>query len=316
MINSLLIEDFLSVLSFERNASKNTIESYRRDLNLLAGNLSGKELSEINSEDLKKFIVKASKKFKASSLSRLISSTRQFFLYLVAEKIIKADPSRLLELPKKPKALPKFLTQGEISSIKEEAQKQIKKPSAKRLLAFIEVLSCSGLRISEAISLKITDIQKLNHAGKARYFLIVKGKGAKERLVPLQDSSINILNDYISVKDIFAGEGLKNKMDKNWLFPSKRAETGHITRQQAANIIKEYAIGAGIEPSKISPHILRHSFATNILEKGMDLRVLQEILGHSDISTTQVYTHTNISKLKSFVENNHPLSGKSRKKIS
>lgn len=304
-----VIDSFLGSLAFERNASPNTLESYKRDLLSFSENLGKVDISEITTEIILDYISSLSGEYKATSISRKISAIRQFFGFLASEKIIYKDPARLIDLPKKAKNLPKFLTTQEIENIKKAAQEEISNPQAKRVLAFLEILSSSGLRISEAVSLKETDIQKINYQGSNKNFLIVRGKGNKERIVPLSDKTMSVLKDYLEVRKEFLDENNGRIIDdKKFLFPSKRAELGHISRQQAANLIKEYAIKANIDPKKISPHILRHSFATNILEKGIDLRVLQEILGHSDISTTQIYTHTNVGKLKRFVEENHPLS--------
>jgi len=302
------IEPFLEMMSAERAASRNTIESYRCDLEQLTDFFKSRPVNDITTDDIRKFVQFTSKTFAKSSVSRKISATKQFFSFLKSEKTIAEDPSRLIELPKKDKTIPSFLTPAEILAITDQAKLE-QTPQSARFLCFIEILSGSGLRVSEIISLKRTNIQHTVIEGKKQYFLIVKGKGDKERITPLTQNTIEVIEKYLPLREDFIPKSMKNSSANNYLFPSK-AKAGHITRQQVANLLKEYSIKAGLDPEKISPHVLRHSFATNILEKGMDLRVLQEILGHSDISTTQVYTHVNSAKMKHFVETNHPLAKK------
>ncbi len=314
MKNSIsIIDDFISMLASEKNASKNTLESYQRDLTQFSEAVKTPILS-LNKEEINNYIESISHNFKASSISRKISAIRQFYHFLHSENIINKNPAKNILLPKKDKNLPKFLTESEISAIKNSALSEGETYKNYRIICLIEILSEAGLRVSEVISLKISDIQKTNYAGQDKYFMIISGKGNKERLVPIKASLYQNIMKYIELQKIYFEErggetNLSiNKLDrKKYLFPSNN-KNGVLTRQQVANLLKEYAIKAGVSPSKISPHILRHSFATNILDKGLDLRVLQELLGHSDISTTQIYTHTNISKLKNFVEANHPLS--------
>ncbi len=296
-------------MAAERGASKNTVESYRLDLEQFAGH-EKKDISAITAEDVTVYIAAISRRFAKSSLSRKISALKQFFSFLKSEKMIAEDPTRLIELPKKDKVLPKFLTEAEVAALKQEALKD-GDAQGFRIALFIDILAGSGLRVSEIISLKKNSIQNTIVEGKKHYFLLVKGKGDKERIAPLTAAAIESLEKYLVHWEEFLTESQKARLKAiaggSWLFPSK-GKQGYITRQQLANLLKNYAIRAGIDPEKISPHVLRHSFATNILEKGMDLRVLQEILGHSDISTTQIYTHINISKIKDFVGKNHPLA--------
>lgn len=293
------IDGFLNSLVAEKTASKNTLESYQRDLEQLPKNLLNKHPVQISETDLKKYINSLSSDFKTNTICRKISSLRQFFHFLASEEIIEISPARTLEFPKKEKLLPKFLTPEEINLILDEAQKE-NSLKATMVNVLIEILKGSGLRVSEVISLKRNSIQNFNN----KPFLLVKGKGSKERITPLTKSTIEAINNYIKILE--TDERFKKSV---YLFPS-RAKSGFVTRQQAANLIKEYALKAGIEAEKISPHVLRHSFATNLLQKGMDIRVLQEILGHSDISSTQIYTHTNIQKMSQFIQKNHPLANK------
>ena len=304
------IDSFLEMMAAERGSSKNTIDSYKKDLEQAAEYFATQPVSEITSDNIRKFISSISGRFAKASIGRKISALKQFFSFLKSEKEISEDPTRLIELPKKDKLLPNFLTEAEIAAIIDAARKD-ENPQGYRIWAFVEILAGSGLRVSEIISLKKNNIQTTEVEGKKYNYLMVRGKGDKERIAPLTEASINAIDQYLAHWESFLSpaQKLKNKSfsGESWLFPSK-GKTGHITRQQLANILKLYAAKAGIDPGKISPHVLRHSFATNILQKGIDLRVLQEILGHSDISTTQIYTHINSAKMKSFVEQNHPLS--------
>jgi len=316
MLLSSHIDSFLEMMSAERGSSKNTIDSYRKDLEQAAEYFSGRGASDISHEEVRKYISAISAGFAKSTVSRKISALKQFFGFLKSEKEITEDPTRLIELPKKDKLLPNFLTEAEILAMI-DATKKDTNPQSLRMVAFIEILAGSGLRVSEIISLKKNNIQCTKIENIRQEYLMVRGKGEKERIAPLTHSAINAINAYLKIWDSFLTPTQKAKIKLSsgdfWLFPSKGGQ-GHITRQQVALLLKQYAIEAGLDPAKISPHVLRHSFATNILQKGIDLRVLQEILGHSDISTTQVYTHINSAQMKQFVEKNHPLARKNKLK--
>lgn len=301
------IKPFLNMQLAENSASKNTIDSYERDLKNLPKKLLLAKPKKISEEDLQQHFEVLKDDFKPSTISRKISSLRQFFHFLVSEEVIDKNPARVLEFPKKGRSLPKFLTQSEIEAIITEAEKE-KGFKGSRAIALIEILRGSGLRISEAIKLKKNSVQAYEVEGKESNFLLIKGKGDKERITPISKNSLKKINKYLKYLDMEVEAD--NLPKNNLLFPSKTSKAGHISRQQAANIIKLYAVNAGIDAKKISPHKLRHSFATNLIDKGLDIRVLQEVLGHSDISTTQIYTHLNIKKLKNFIDENHPLSKK------
>jgi integrase/recombinase XerD len=312
MLANNYIEMFLEMMQAERASSKNTIESYKKDLEQFSEYFSGKKIEDITSSDIRNFISYLSKNFSKSSISRKISACKQFFGFLKSEKEINEDPTRLIELPKKEKNLPNYLTEEDILKIKQTATLENNEKGL-RVAVFIEILAGSGLRVSEIISLKKSNIQSTEHNNKKHYFLLIKGKGEKERIAPLSFNSYEVINEYLKHYEAFLTLEQKAKYSLNkgdfWLFPSK-SKQGYITRQQVANLLKEYSLKAGLDPNKISPHVLRHSFATNILQKGLDLRVLQEILGHSDISTTQIYTHINASKMQNFLIKNHPLAKK------
>lgn len=302
-INSF-IDVFLEMMSAERGASKNTLESYRLDLNQ-AASFFKKPVNEITQDEVEKYISSLNKKFAKTSISRKISALKQFFNFLLTEKSISSDPSRLIELPKVSKPLPSFLTAKEIDILRTEITKD-QTASGIRMLAFLEILAGSGLRVSEIIALNFNALQSTETNSGKGYFLLVKGKGDKERIAPLTNKAVEAIDNYLKIRESFITDKL-NRKQALAMFPSK-SKQGYITRQQLASLLKQYAIKANIDPEKISPHVLRHSFATNILEKGIDLRVLQEILGHSDISTTQVYTHINPARMRNFIEQNHPLA--------
>jgi len=289
------------MMAAERGASANTIASYGRDLRdlnkFINKKFAGKSIETVDTETLKSYmgyIVK--KRFAPSTSARRISSVKQFYSFLYEDRVRSDDPATALDAPKRGRSLPKHFSLAEVDKLLATAHKN-QSEEGLRLTAMLEVLYASGLRVSELVSLKRAAIQQ---AGGA-YFVLVKGKGKKERLVPLNPSAIKAINEYLKL--------LNKEQNNPWLFPSRGAE-GYITRQRLGQLLKELAINANIDPGKISPHVLRHSFASHLLAGGMDLRVLQELLGHSDISTTQIYTHISDERLKNLVERNHPLARK------
>ncbi|MFN7038774.1 MAG: site-specific tyrosine recombinase XerD [Alphaproteobacteria bacterium] len=303
-----LIETFLEMMSAERAASKNTLEAYAHDLKEL-NNFLGEEtqLEDVSLNNLKSYLSSLSKKhFSSKTIARRISSIKQFYQFLYLEKIINDDPANLLELPKKTLTLPKMLEHNEISILMEIAKQDISIEGL-RALTMLELLYASGMRISELVTLKYSNLQfDRSKKLELKPFLLIKGKGNKERIVIINEQAIEALVNYLKVRESF----LKGNKDL-YLFPSNSKE-GHITRQRFGQILKELALKGNIDPGKVSPHILRHSFASHLLERGADLRVIQELLGHSDISTTQIYTHLQHGKLKSVIDTHHPLSKKQK----
>lgn len=294
--NSYIV-GFLRLLRVERAVTENTIDAYRRDLNSLYDYLANKKISpEIATTiQLRDYCNSLHDEYKPTTICRKISAIKGFYSYLYDEGIAEENPARPLEMPRKEQNLPKFLTEQELENIRYS----IKADADKRFLAIFEILVGSGLRVSEIISLKYDSIQKKEVSGKQYIYLQFTGKGRKERITPLTNKATAALDDYLP----------KNLTTKNdFIFPSNKDSKKPFTRQQVANILKKYAITANIEPEKVSPHILRHSFATKNLSKGMDLRMLQTILGHSDISTTEIYLHTNSVKLKNFLNEHHPMA--------
>ena len=280
------IEIFLEALSAERGRSIKTLSGYESDLRLandaIAGGLIGADANAIQ-----KYL--ASLPDKPSSIARKASALRGFYKFLMMEKIISHNPTANLELPKRTRTLPKFLSIDEIELLISSAG-DIK--NSIRLRAMIELLYASGLRVSELCELPMT--------GVLGDKLLIHGKGAKERLVPMHDAAIHALNKWLDAR----GDN-----ESKYVFPS-HGTTGHITRDGFFKILKKCAILAGIDPNRVSPHVLRHSFASHLLSGGANLRAIQTMLGHEDISTTQIYTHVMPHELMDTVEAHHPLAKK------
>ncbi len=279
------IDIFLEALSAEKGRSAKTLASYESDLRLADNAISG-GLMGATHDDIQKYL--ATLPDKPSSIARKASALRGFYKFLMLEKIISVNPTSNLELPKRNRVLPKFLSIDEIELLISSAG-DIK--NCTRLRAMIELLYASGLRVSELCELPMTAI-----LGDK---LLIHGKGAKERLVPMHSAAQAALRKWLDLR----GDEIKSK----YVFPSG-GKTGHITRDGFFKILKKCAVLAGIEPSRVSPHVLRHSFASHLLAGGANLRAIQTMLGHEDISTTQIYTHVMPEKLRETVEQHHPLS--------
>ncbi len=314
-----LITHFLEVLKVEDGLSKNTIESYNLDLKLFLRFLYSQNIENITKTNEKIIRLYLSKLYKegisSSSTSRKISTLRRFFNFLESETLIKENPMINLEKPKEVKKLPKLLSEEEIFALLETIKKD-KSDFGIRLFCMIEVLYASGLRVSELVSLPISAIH--HNENEIRNYMIINGKGNKERIVPLNKSALNILEDYLKLRQrlgqkdskwLFCGNFRANK-EVNLIKDKQNfnISDSHITRQRFHQMLKELAFDANIDEKKVSPHAIRHSFATHLLNRGADLRILQELLGHSDISTTQIYTHMMNSKLQELINKSHPLS--------
>ncbi|MBO5704652.1 MAG: site-specific tyrosine recombinase XerD [Alphaproteobacteria bacterium] len=279
------IDIFLEALSAEKGRSNRTLSSYESDLRLADESITGGLMSATGS-DIQNYL--SSLPDKPSSIARKASALRGFYKFLMLEKIIKTNPTTNLKLPKRNRTLPKFLSPDEIELLISSAG-DIK--TSVRLRAMIELLYASGLRVSELCELPIT--------GVLGDKLLIHGKGAKERLVPIHDAAIIALNKWLALRDA-------NETSK-YVCPT-HSKTGHITRDGFFKILKKCAVLAGIDPNRVSPHVLRHSFASHLLAGGANLRAIQTMLGHEDISTTQIYTHVLPEKLHQVVEQHHPLS--------
>jgi integrase/recombinase XerD len=302
-----LVNNFLETIAVERGASNNTIESYKNDLSDFSKFLdsSGIGLNDIGTNQIRDYVISISRKsLESSTIYRRLSAIRQFFLFLCSENILKDNPTVNIDMPKIGKNLPTVFSEEDIAKLLDECYKD-QTPQFVRNAAMLELLYASGMRVSELISLKLTNLQIRNNSDDIKPYIMVTGKGNKERLIAINQKAIDVLKQYIPLRKDFTTDK-KNP----WLFPSKQSTKGHITRQYFGKILKKLAINAGINYQKISPHKVRHSFATHLLNNGADLRIIQELLGHKDISTTQIYTHVASEKLKKTLETFHPLANK------
>ena len=301
MNSGMLIESFLEMMSAERGAAENTINSYRRDLEDAAGFASGRSanLASADTQLIRAYLQSISAKgFAAASQARRLSSLRQFFRFLYAEGHRSDDPSATVDTPKKPRPLPKTLSVDDVTRMLDLAETEASGASIAELrqLALVETLYATGLRVSELVGLPVT-------AARAdRDHILVKGKGGKERIVPLSGKAKTALSAYLAARN--KDPKLHNS---SWLFPSP-SQSGHLARQVFGRDLKDLAARAGISARLVSPHVLRHAFASHLLQNGADLRVVQELLGHSDISTTQIYTHVLGERLERLVNEHHPLA--------
>lgn len=296
-------ERFLEMISVERGAAANTLAAYRRDLDDFRGFLARRKLDVVaaNTADIQAYIAdQDARGMAARTAARRLSAVRQFYRFLYDEAIRTDDPSQTVESPKLEKPLPKILSEDETAALLLAAAPPADtepKPDAIRLQALVETLYATGLRVSELVKLPVSVLQSDQRV------LSVTGKGGRERLVPLGMSAARALRSYMKVRQSFLGDGQTSP----FLFPS-RSKDGHLTRHRFAQLLKELAVRAGIMPSKVSPHVLRHAFATHLLANGADLRAVQQMLGHADISTTQIYTHVLDERLKALVQSHHPLA--------
>lgn len=303
---SLAIENFLEMMSAERGAASNTLESYARDLQAAADMLNVRKvnLAEAGAEDIRSVLdAMAIEGFATTSQARRLSALRQFFRFLYAEGYRKDDPTGTIDAPKKQKPLPKIMSVEHVTRLLDRAALEavkIQEPGerlrALRLHALIETLYATGLRVSELVSLPVS-VARTDHR-----FLMVRGKGSKDRMVPLSPKARDALQSFLSARDSLPGSD-----DNAWLFPAF-SESGHLARQVFARELKGLAARAGLSAAAISPHVMRHAFASHLLQNGADLRTVQQLLGHSDISTTQIYTHVLEERLHKLVSEHHPLA--------
>ncbi|MDX1975288.1 MAG: site-specific tyrosine recombinase XerD [Rickettsiales bacterium] len=304
-----LIEQFLEMMAAERASSVNTLSAYQRDLTDFLGFLAKRSeaLLSVERPQLEQFLsLLAGQGLSPQTAARKLSALRQLFAFLYSEKLRNDNPTATLETPKRAKRLPKTLTMEDIKALIHAAYED-DTPTAIRMQAMLELMYGAGLRVSELVSLKLSALQVKEGEHQVQVdFLLIQGKGNKERLTPINQRAREALSRYLAVRHIF----IKGEKASPYLFPYHRAQ-GYVTRQQFGVMLKELALEVGIDPEKISPHALRHSFASHLLEGGADLRVIQELLGHADISTTQIYTHVVGERLKKLVRDNHPLSKKS-----
>ena len=298
-----VIEDFLEMMVVERGSSHHTIAAYRADLLdfYQFANSRRADLLQIGPPDIEKYLRHLSNdnnSVEARSMARKLSALRQFYRFLLHENRIEHDPCLTVSSPKIRRSLPKYLNESEIGSLLTAAIAD-RSDDGLRLTAMMEILYATGMRVSELVAMPLAAVLR------GQKFVAVRGKGDKERLVPLTDAALDAVADYLSVRERFLPAGGQSP----YLFPS-RAEKGYLTRQRFAQLLKDLAIAANIDPDRVSPHVIRHAFATHLLEHGADLRSLQMMLGHADIATTQIYTHVVTARLRDTVHSHHPMARK------
>jgi len=305
-------EQFLEMMLAERAIAKNSLISYRKDLeDFETFLLKNKQTEfEVKPADISSYITTLSKNnLSARTINRKISTVKSYYTFLISESHIDHNPVLIIYLPRYHAKLPSVLSIGDIKKLLEFCQLD-NSPEGIRLAAMIHLIYASGLRVSELVTLKLVDIASgIGGMDKIRKTFTVKGKGNKERIVVISDKAQTALEEYLKIRELFcAGKSAKAKQ---YFFASHGAG-GHMTRQNFGQLLKKISINAGLDPSLISPHLLRHSFASHLLEGGADLRVIQELLGHADISTTQIYTHVQTAHLKKTLKDFHPLERKAK----
>ncbi|MBR0826676.1 site-specific tyrosine recombinase XerD [Bradyrhizobium manausense] len=314
-----LIGLFLDMLAAEQGAGPNTLDAYRRDLTDFSDFLSHKcqDFIGADTQTLRDYLGDLDTRgFKSTSVARKLSAMRHLYRFLLNEKLRDDDPAAILSGPKRGRSLPKVLSIADVDKMLRRAKELSEAADASasqrlrnlRLYCLLEVLYATGLRVSELVALP------RSAAKRDARMIVVRGKGNKERLVPLNEASRQAMADYLAATDATTkGDDKPNKKGSlaasKWLFPSF-GESGHLTRQHFARDLKELAVASGLQARLVSPHVLRHAFASHLLHNGADLRIVQTLLGHTDISTTQIYTHVVEERLKSLVRDLHPLAEK------
>jgi integrase/recombinase XerD len=310
-----LVDSFLDMLTTERGAAMNTRHAYWRDLADVSLYLRKERNTDINkatTDDLKAYLkdlaekthVKGANKSKIAvrTVARRLSALRQFYRFTVSENVRQDDPTSTIESPKQGRTLPKTLSEQEVNTLIKTAGSAGTAESI-RLVCLLEVLYATGLRVSELVGLPLSAL------GENNQFVMIAGKAGRERMVPLSDPAQKALSQYMEVRKRFIGSENPN-LQAGWVFPSRTSDSGHLTRQRFAQLLKDLARDAAVDEERVSPHVLRHAFATHLLGRGADLRSVQKMLGHADIATTQIYTHIIGENLKKTVKDKHPLSKK------
>ncbi|MCB1591988.1 MAG: site-specific tyrosine recombinase XerD [Alphaproteobacteria bacterium] len=312
------VDAFLDMLTTERGAARNTRQAYWRDLADVSQFLKNSKKHDIvhaTTDDLKSYLADLSEKTHGAgknkiavrTIARRLSALRQFYRFLVSESLRQDDPTSTIESPKQGRSLPKTLSEEEVNALIKTAAAPGNAESV-RLVCLLEMLYATGLRVSELVGLPMSAI------GEEQQFLMVQGKAGRERMVPLTETAQKALSRYLEVRTQFAGSEAPENAKSKWVFPSKTSQSGHLTRQRFAQLLKDLAKDASIDEDRVSPHVLRHAFATHLLSHGADLRSVQKMLGHADIATTQIYTHILGESVKKTVEEKHPLGKTGEKK--
>ena len=304
------LADFLTAIAAERGAARNTLDAYERDLCHFLDEVAGQGMSvaDIHTAHVSAYLRQLTcEGMAASSIARRLSAVRQFFKFLVADGLLEENPAERIAMPKRPQKLPGTLSIAEVDGLLQVAQTRIDGCQGRafyralRLYCLMEMLYATGMRVSELVSLPRSVLK-----GDKRVLTIV-GKGRRERQVPLNASARAALDRYLSATDTPDDGCPPHPPTEKWLFPARSA-SGHLPRQHFASELKLLAEEAGIDPSRVSPHVLRHAFASHLLDRGADLRAVQKLLGHADISTTEIYTHVLEERLKALVQQHHPLA--------
>ena len=292
------VEAFLEMMAVERDASPHTLSAYARDLADAEGSLGDAGLMQADETAIEAWFASlATRGLSAATAARRRSAVRQFYRFVLGEGWRADDPSRRLDAPKQGRPLPRVLSRDEVGRLL-TATAASDTASGVRLIALTELAYASGLRVSELLGLRVEAVRR------DPAYLIVRGKGGKERLAPLNASARDAVKAWLIVRD---ARRPPKAPDSSWLFPSSGA-SGHLTPRRFAQLLDQAALAAGMDPARVSPHVLRHAFATHLLEGGADLRVVQTLLGHADIATTQIYTHVATDRLTQVVNRHHPLA--------
>lgn len=311
-----MVDAFLDMLTTERGAAMNTRQAYWRDLADVSLYLRAEQSSDINTattEQIKAYITHLGQKthnkgvndgkIAVRTIARRLSALRQFYRFMISENAREDDPTSTIESPKQSRTLPKTLSTNEVDQLIATAAASDSAENL-RLVCLLEMLYATGLRVSELVGLPMSAL------GEGCQFIMVAGKAGRERMVPLSDKAREALTGYLNIREQHMGMDEQRSLQEKYVFPSKTSGSGHLTRQRFAQLLKDLARAAKVDESRVSPHILRHAFATHLLSNGADLRAVQKMLGHADISTTQIYTHVIGDKLKETVEDKHPLAKK------
>lgn len=295
------IEPFLEMLCVERGVAQNTLMAYKKDLEAFFEFIKKNSPDDIDEKAIRSYLKELNhRQLSPSTRARHLSSLRQYFKFLFQEGYIQYNPTLTLESPRKGRTLPKILHEEEVCALLNVAN-GIPETEGIRVRCLLELLYATGMRVSEMVTLLTLTVVQALKANQP--YLLIKGKGGKERIVPLSEPSIDALKAYLSIRRIFES----SSKPLPWLFPS-RSVKGHLTRQGFGKILKDITLKAGLDPRRVSPHVLRHAFATHLLNRGADLLSVQQLLGHADVSTTEIYTHVMTEKMEELVLKHHPLS--------
>ena len=302
-LNYPWIDNFLNMMRSTRNASQNTLSAYRGDLTEFALFVGRRQTTpeRASADHVRKYLKALDERgLAASTAARRLSALKRFFKFVIDMGFREEDPTSTLDGPKLGQRIPKYLSEADVDALMEAAGRR---PGADglRLQALVEILYATGLRVTELVTLPLSSFLRENSV------LVVTGKGGKERMVPLGEPAQDAVRAYIEIRDRYLAKGRVQSRADRFLFAS-RGKKGHLTRARFGQMIKELAVEAGLDRRRVSPHVLRHSFASHLLANGADLRALQQMLGHADISTTQIYTHVMEERLRTLVETAHPLA--------